>query len=119
MRTLIVGASDKEERYANKAMKRLLEKGHETVLLHPTLREIDGRPVVNRIEDAGSGIDTVTLYVGRDKSEAMIDGILALRPRRIIANPGAESAAVRAAAEAAGIEYLEACTLVLLATGAF
>jgi len=49
----------------------------------------------------------------------MVDDIIALRPRRIISNPGTESALMQQKAEEAGIEYLEACTLVLLSTGQF
>ena len=45
--------------------------------------------------------------------------LLALHPKRIIFNPGAENAAFAKEAETAGIEALEACTLVMLGTGHF
>jgi len=119
MRVLLIGASKKSERYANMAMKRLVEKKHEVVLFNPALTEIDGNPVANTFADIGLPVDTVTVYVGPRHLEPMVDDIIALRPRRIISNPGTESALMQQKAEEAGIEYLEACTLVLLSTGQF
>jgi hypothetical protein len=49
----------------------------------------------------------------------MVADIVALKPRRIISNPGTELGAMEAAAREAGIEYLQACTLVLLGSGQF
>lgn len=119
MRVLIVGASKKSERYANMAMKRLIEKGHEVILFNPAESEIEGHPVVNSLEEVQGPVDTVTLYVGPKHLEPMIEGIIACGPKRIISNPGTETPAMAERARAAGIEYLEACTLVLLTTGQF
>jgi hypothetical protein len=44
---------------------------------------------------------------------------VALNPRRVIFNPGTESAPLQQALDEAGIEWLEACTLVMLRTGQF
>jgi predicted CoA-binding protein len=119
MRVLIIGASKKAERYSNMAMKRLIDKNHEVVLFNPALDEIDGHPVINSLLPAQAGVDTVTLYVGPTHLEPMIDDIIAWAPRRIISNPGTESILMAERARKAGIEYLEACTLVLLSTGQF
>ncbi len=119
MRVLLIGASKKSERYANMAMKRLFENKHEVVLFNPALSGIDGHPVVNTFAEIGPGIDTVTIYVGNRHLEPMIDDIIACKPRRIISNPGTESALMRKKAQEAGIEYIEACTLVLLSTNQF
>lgn len=119
MNVLIIGASKNPERYANKAMNRLLEKGHSVILFNPAEREIDSHPVVNNLKEIHTGIDTITLYVGPRHLEPMVDDIIALSPRRIISNPGTESEVMKKKALDAGIEYLEACTLVLLSTGQF
>jgi hypothetical protein len=44
---------------------------------------------------------------------------LELNPKRIIFNPGAENDELLILAEQAGINTLEACTLVLLRTGQY
>jgi uncharacterized protein len=61
----------------------------------------------------------VTLYLGQERSNPLIDEIIAAKPRRIIMNPGAENSALAAKAEKAGIEVVEGCTLVMLRTGQF
>lgn len=119
MRVLIIGASRNPERYAYLAMKRLIAAGHEVVLFNPALESIERLPVINRLSDVPLPVDTVTIYVSSAHLDPMIDDILALAPRRIISNPGTETPAMADKALGAGIEYLEACTLVLLATHQF
>ncbi len=119
MRVVVLGASDKPDRYAYLALKRLVAAGHEPVPVNPSLDSIEGIPVVKRLADVPLPVDTVTVYVGPERFVPMIDGILALKPRRVIANPGTETRELAERAAGAGIEYLEACTLVLLGTGQF
>lgn len=118
-RVVVLGASKKPSRYSNMAIDFLLQKGHEPVPVHPCHTEILGVPVVCCLECVTGTIDTVTLYVSPEHLSAMIESVVALKPRRVIANPGAESEAMRLAAEEHGIQYLEACTLVMLSTGQF
>ncbi|HRP81332.1 MAG TPA: CoA-binding protein, partial [Flavobacteriales bacterium] len=64
-------------------------------------------------------VDTVTMYLNAHNQEAWRERILAMKPKRIIFNPGAENPAFERAAQEAGIETLEACTLVMLNTGQY
>jgi hypothetical protein len=66
-----------------------------------------------------SSIDTLTLYIGPQRSAPMIDDILRLAPKRVIFNPGTESKELAAALNQANIPHWEACTLVMLQTGQF
>ena len=79
---------------------------------------IGGVDIVDAIPDHVK-IDTITLYLNASAQEQWHDRLLALAPRRIIFNPGAEHRAFAERAKAAGIEVVEACTLVMLATGQF
>ncbi len=63
--------------------------------------------------------DTVTVYLSPEKQAPVIQDILAIRPRRVIFNPGAENPEGAAILAHHGIAVVEACTLVLLATGQF
>jgi predicted CoA-binding protein len=118
-RVVVLGASNKPSRYSNMAIDFLLRYGHEPVPVHPCHTEILGVPVVRCLECVTGAIDTVTLYVSPQHLSAMVESVVALKPRRVIANPGAESEAMRLAVEEHGIQYLEACTLVMLSTGQF
>ena len=115
----IIGASHKTERYSNKAQKALIGAGHKVVLFNPALKEVDGIKVFNHLSAITEKIDTVTLYVGPERLVPMIGDILALKPKRVIANPGTECAEMADACKKTGIEYIEACTLVMISTGQY
>ncbi len=115
----VLGASENPERYSNKAVRLLLEKGFSVIPIHPVAEEICGIPVVHRIEDITERVDTLTIYLSPKNSEALIPSIISLHPSRVILNPGAESAKVMDALSREGIPFIEACSLVLLTTGQF
>jgi uncharacterized protein len=117
-KTLVLGATPDESRYANMAANRLVSSGHSIV--NVGLREgmVAGVP----IEKPGKihhDIDTITLYVGPQNQEALYDYILKTHPRRLIFNPGAENSKLRRMANEKGIETEYACTLVMLSIGAY
>ena len=118
-RVIVVGASAKPERYSNRAVRLLLEHGHEVVPVNPGFLSIEDIPVISTLEDLSGHVDTVTLYVSAERSSALKDAIIHLRPDRVIFNPGAENPVLLAALEANGIRTEEACTLVLLNTDQF
>lgn len=115
----ILGASPKPDRYAYRAFEMLREYGHRPIPVNPAFDEILGERCYPTISEAPQPIDTVTLYLGAARSNPLIAEIVAAKPRRIIMNPGAENSALAERAEAAGIEVVEGCTLVMLGTGRF
>lgn len=116
---VILGASNKEQRYSNKAQKALTAAGHTVIPVNPAFKEIDGIKTVCSLKDIKCTIDTITLYVGPERLADMVPDIISLKPSRIISNPGTECAKMKEAAQAAGIKYMEACTLVMLSTGQY
>ena len=118
-RVAVVGASPKPDRYSNKAVRLLVQCGHEVVPIHPVASSIEGIPAFPRLDDLDGYIDTVTIYVSAKRSAALEGPITRLRPNRVIFNPGAENPDLAAALEAQGIHTEEACTLVLLNTNRF
>ena len=118
-RVVVVGASPNPERYSNRAVRLLVQHGHEVVPINPVASSIEGLPVVPKLEQVNGNVDTVTLYVSAKISSAMEGPLADLEPGRVIFNPGAENPALRATLEAKGIETEEACTLVLLTTNQF
>jgi predicted CoA-binding protein len=47
-RVAVLGASDRPERYAHMANRMLKENGHETLLVSPKLKTIEGEPYTLR-----------------------------------------------------------------------
>lgn len=115
----VLGASHNPDRYSNMAVRRLRDAGHNVIPVNPALEEIEGFPVAKSLSDIVDPVDTLTLYVGPQRSLPMIDAILRLAPKRVIFNPGTESAELAAALDRANIPHVEACTLVMLQTGQF
>jgi predicted CoA-binding protein len=116
MRTVIVGASPKPERYANKAQQMLVVNDHEVVGVRPGITEIEGMLCVPGLKNVTGIVDTVTMYISASRSSSMIDDLLELKSRRVIFNPGSENPVLEAALREAGILVDHACTLVLLNT---
>lgn len=119
IKTLIIGASNNESRYSYKALKLLQEYGHDVVLLHPTLEQIDGIPVHHHLSDINENIHTITLYVNSSISSGLTDEIIALNPKRVIFNPGTENDRLMATLRQHHIVCQYACTLILLKTGQY
>ena len=120
MITAVLGASPKPDRYSNKAIRMLMEYGHEVVPVHPVHQEIEGLSVVAGLAALESeSIDTLTMYINADRSATLGEIIVSLNPRRVIFNPGAENLELAKRLGLDGIEVEEACTLVLLRTGAY
>lgn len=117
MKVAVLGASPKEDRYANKVMLRLSEKGHEAIGINPAAPAIAGFQVVKELADLPADVHTLTMYVGPERSTPLGDAILAGKFQRVVFNPGTENPDLEARLSAAGVEVLQACSLVMLSTG--
>lgn len=116
--TLIIGASPNPTRYAFKAAQMLTAKGHPIINVGIKTGEVAGAT----IEQAGeihSNVHTVTLYIGPVHQDAYYEYILQTSPKRVIFNPGTENEDLEVRLKEQGIETVNACTLVMLATGQY
>ena len=115
----VVGASEKPERYANRALRMLLSQGFTPIPVSRSGKDILGLKGYASLAAIPHPVDTVTIYVSPERQTSVLQDLLAIRPRRVIFNPGAENPEAAAALVQAGITVIEACTLVLLSTGQF
>lgn len=116
--TLVLGASPNPSRYSNLAVHKLLQHHHEVLPVGIREGEIEGVKISKEFP-AQKNIDTVTLYLNPQRQKEYYARILNLHPKRIIFNPGTENPELEKLAEENGIEPVEACTLVMLATGQY
>lgn len=84
----VLGSSENPERYSNKAVLLLLEKGFSVIPIHPVAEEMCGIPVAHRIEDITERVDTLTIYLSPKNSEALIPSITSLHPSRVLLTTG-------------------------------
>ena len=117
-KTLVLGASTKENRYSNIAIKRLDSYGHEIVAIGGRIGTVNGHEILTEKKEF-QNIHTVTMYLSAQRQAAYYDYILGLKPKRIIFNPGSENTELAILAEQNAIEVAEACTLVLLSTSQY
>lgn len=116
---VVLGASPKPVRYSYQAVEMLHGHGYRVIPVHPKASRIDHVPTVHSLAEIDEPVHTLTLYVGAERVKSMIGDIVALRPGRLIMNPGAESRDLGRALDDARIPYEHACTLVLLRTHQF
>lgn len=117
-KTLVIGASPKPERYSNKAIKKLLDYGHQVYSIGLREDVVNGVKIETGLPEFKE-IDTVTMYIGKQRQNGYLDYILKLKPQRVIFNPGSENPEFVDILESNEIEVIEHCTLVMLDYGLF
>ncbi|MCF8331354.1 MAG: CoA-binding protein [Bacteroidales bacterium] len=116
---LVLGASLKTYRYSNIALKTLLEYGHTVTAVGNRQGIVQSIEILRQIPEELKDVDTITLYLGKANQKTYYDSILALKPRRIIFNPGTENEELEKRAKENDIETLKACTIFMLNQGIF
>tara|TARA_B100000795_G_scaffold184614_1_gene140129 strand:- start:25670 stop:26035 length:366 start_codon:yes stop_codon:yes gene_type:complete len=117
-KTLVLGASLKEDRYSNIAIHKLREHNHKVVAIGMQ----EGLVVdvaITKEKEMFTAIHTVTLYLSPTRQEAYYEYVLSLKPTRVIFNPGTENPNFYSLLEEHQIGYEVACTLVLLGTNQY
>ena len=116
---VVLGASNKPHRYANKAIRMLQEYGYHVVPVHPKLENIEGLVVKHKLENIQQPVDTLALYLGPERSKNLIESIIELNPVRVIFNPGTESELLELELYNNDISFVKDCTLLMLEHGRF
>ncbi len=99
-------------------MKLLRAYNHDVVALGVKSGHIEAVPIQTEI-DPSEKFDTVTMYVNPSLQQGYYEQILALKPNRVIFNPGTENIAFEKMLKENNIEPIEACTLVMLRTNQY
>jgi hypothetical protein len=115
----VIGATENPQRYAYTAQKLLLTKGYTVLPVTPKYQRVLGVRAYASVRDIEEPVDTVSIYVNPHTVRSIAGDIVALRPRRIIFNPGTEDEHTEKMARARHIHTVSACTIVLLKTDQF
>jgi predicted CoA-binding protein len=117
-KTLVLGASANTSRYSYLAVNKLREHRHPVVAIGRTTAIVADIPVQSETAPIPD-LDTVTLYLNPLNQKNYYNYIIDQHPKRVIFNPGAENSEFEKILQEKGIQTVEACTLVLLATGQY
>lgn len=116
---VVLGASAKPQRFSYKAVGLLRQYGHRIIPVHPKLPLIDDIPVFSQLSEIQEIVDTLTLYIGPERSQLLHDDIIDLAPRRVIFNPGTESPSLEQRLTEVDIPFVYDCTLIMLQSEQF
>ncbi len=117
-KTLVIGASDNRDRYSNKAIRKLLEYGHQVESIGIREAKVESVDIIIGKPDL-KNIHTVTMYIRPSIQQEYYEYIIGLNPVRIIFNPGTENLEFESITKDKGIEVVNNCTLVMLGYGLF
>lgn len=110
---LVLGASSRQSRYANLAVKRLVDAEQEVIAIGKSGGMINDIPILKIIpEDIKP--HTVLMYLSAKNQVQYEEILLKLKPQRVVFNPGAENRELADKLKEQGIKIVESCALILL-----
>ena len=117
-KTLVLGASLKHERYAFKAVLNLFRNNIDVIAMGLGEGKI-GSVSITKPYVPLNNIHTVSVYLAPSRQQVYYDYIIDLKPHRVLFNPGTENPELTRLLDLDGIQWENACTLVLLSTNQY
>lgn len=110
----VVGASSNRAKYGNKAVRAFAAQGYTVYPINPREEEVEGLTAYSSVADVPGEVDEATFYLPPKWGLAAADAVIAKGVPFVRLNPGAESPELVAKLEAAGIEVIQACSILAL-----
>jgi uncharacterized protein len=107
----IIGASQDESKYGNKAIKAYIHQGWRVIPVNPNEKKIEGLKTYHSILDIRKNIDRVSLYVPPSIGINIIEDIAEKGAKEVFFNPGTESKELVLKAKKLGIDPILACSI--------
>jgi predicted CoA-binding protein len=117
-RIAVVGASDRREKWGNKIVRYLVQRGHEVVPVNPGIETVEGLKCYPRLEDiprtdpGAPPVEAIDLVVNPRIGIEVARSAAALGIPILFAQPGAESPEIADFCQENDVDYVEACVLV-------
>jgi uncharacterized protein len=87
----VIGATDNPEKYGNRIVKNLKDRGYEVYPVNPKLKELDGLACYSSLADIPVKVDVVDFVVPPAVTEEILKQCRELGLDRIWLQPGSES----------------------------
>ena len=110
----VIGASADRRKFGNKAVRAFAQRGYRVVPINPHEREVEGWPAYPSVLDVEGPIDLATIYVPPQVGEGVVEEVARKGIPELWLNPGSESPAVVARAEALGLRPILACSVLAI-----
>lgn len=112
----VVGASTDRSKYGNMVLRTYLQKNMSVTPVNPRADVIEGLPAVKSLSEIEEPVHGISVITPPTITEQIVEKAIQQNIGHIWMQPGAESGAAVAAAEAAGINVIHSgpCLLVVL-----
>ncbi|WDT73952.1 MAG: CoA-binding protein [Candidatus Manganitrophus sp.] len=111
----IVGASRNRAKFGNKAVRAFMEKGYHVFPVHPSEKEIEGRPVYRSVLEIPDQVALASFYIPSLIGLKVIEEVAQKEGMRIVyLNPGSESEELIRKGRALGLEIRDTCSIVAI-----
>lgn len=105
----VVGATNKEDRFGYKIVKKMVEHGYEPNLVNPTVDEVAGIKVFDSLSDIPGEIDVINMVVGPKLAKAALKEGKELGIKNVLFQPGSYDDEVLQLADELGYNHIEDC----------
>lgn len=112
----VVGASTDREKYGNKVLRCYQQNQRRVIPVNPSAPEVEGLSAFPDLASVGEQVHAVSIITPPAITEGVVEQAIELGIGQLWMQPGAESAAAIARAEAAGVSVIHGgpCLLVVL-----
>jgi uncharacterized protein len=110
----VIGASNNPRKFGNRAVRAYRDQGYTVVPINPHESEIEGLKAYASVLDVPGFIDMASFYVRPEVGEQIIGDVAQKGIPEVWLNPGAESDALIARAEALRLRPIVACSIIAI-----
>jgi len=110
----VIGASSNRSKYGNKALRAYAAEGRTVYPINPNEEQIEGLKAYASVLDVPGPIDMATFYLPPKWGLAAADGVIEKGIPVVYLNPGAESPELVEKLQNAGVEVIQACSIVAI-----
>ncbi|MGD9020030.1 MAG: CoA-binding protein [Desulfuromonadales bacterium] len=112
----VVGASRNPDKYGNKVLRCYLQNRYEAIPVNLAAKKIEGLACVASVSELPEHVSSISVITPPQVTEDIVEQAIASGVKNIWMQPGAESKAAVAAAQAAGLNVIAdgSCLLVVL-----
>ena len=110
----IIGASNDQNKFGNKAVRGFVQRGYKVFPVNPNEKEVEGLTAYKRITDLPVRPEMVTIYVPPAVTLKLLPEIAEKGCDELWLNPGSESEEVMAEAERLGLNTIQACSILAI-----
>ena len=109
----ILGASDQRHKFSNKSVRAHLAQGYTVYPVNPRGGQIEGLTVYKTLAEIPAGqLDRISVYLPPPVGMQVLPEIVARGTDELWLNPGADSDELVAAAQEAGLNVIQGCSIV-------